>query len=1604
MRDMSTLAFLRRYSRAATKNTFKRAGVLLLISLAILFSFTQPIFAHPADQAYVVATFDATPDELRIHVRLQLGPLLAAPLWAEADRDQNGQMDAAEITAWLPQFTERNFVIQVDDARVPLTAQVNHLGNFSAFHSVTAQPQIELTLHSPIAAGQHVVMFAHKLTNNQGGFRADVQSTAHAAFGSVAIDGARATATLDTALLQPSPLLQRLLVWLGLSGVLAAVVSGAKPALNSAVASANKQRVRWLASGAHTRIASILLALITLFTTSNPVALPSLRLAAIGGCEVIPSAIWLKSAIAGGAPQQTVQVILPPSKATTFLISLASADSNTLSTSASVNGTTARTAQAQVLADGKLSLLVAVPPTTGAPVPRTISVNTLYGNCTQTVLVPQATQWNIYISQFGHPDAGWCAGNTYAQERQRQVNNQVAALDQISATLTRTLDNRQRFEADDFWQFDEALKDNPARAAQFQQYIQQGYYGLNPTYAPLLVQALDSESYLQGMLPYAARERAWNLPKRTSAFLSEIPESTAGMPTLLNHAGITSFARGVLYSGLWGGAMPTEIEARRLFWWQGPDGSKVLARMQADGTYFELLANTYSEFANTLNSKALAYDNAKTAGNYPADAFLLFGTLFDCGNVDANYKLGDFIEQWNNSVAYPHIAGGNQNEFFEYVAQNFGSQLQTYSGGFDTQWTDGLAYHANSTTQFRNNAAGLQTAEKLAAIALAPGSGSYTPNPSVWLDALKDHMLYAEHSTLSNGSACFSCTLQQNLEQHRAQLVRDVFTRTQSILTGALSAITPNISTGAASSTQSNPYVSVFNPLSWERSAPVTVTVNSTVALYLTDLTTGNTVPGQLVAPNTLLFVAPNVPALGYKVFRLEGEQGSVAVPFSTTSNLIASSRFSITVDEATGGVSIYDKFLSRDLIGGASGRMANQLVYNYSGTLQSNINVAANTQAGPVAARIKITGKPSAGNITAFTQTVTLMDGLPFVMFENELDKTVSNPNCTGNCALERLYFAYPISLTQAITPQMRVESNGGITNIGTDIFAGAVRDYYGVQSFANVSDNSASVTVAMPDTTLVEFGGPRTHQKNATQPASSEMLALAHLNDVDASRQNALAGRMAFSFALAAHGNAFDALQSVRFGWEQRTPVVISRLPANQPGALPGTSRSYGQISAGNAVLSALKPADDGNGYIARFWNPSPTAQHVEFDLSLLGVTQAQYVDGLERPLATGGTAFAFSGAGSVDVAAQGFVTLRLIRNPAPPLPSPTPTPTTTATAPVQSTPTPLPTATPTDVLATATRVSPTPNALPTAPSPPTPPVAAPTPTRPPVGDRYHRFVPFVLKNTDGTEVPRFAAVTVVGVPTVNSAGATATEAIARPTATAPAASPLATPTLLATPTPQPTVTVIPTQPPPPTQVPPTAIPTARPLTVLDNFDRPDGAVGDSWSGFTSRFVITGSQLAQTFAAIDTNKPSIMFFNKPLTTLTTTQEIGLKMGVLGGDDLEGEIALLLKWQGPASEIDCNAVEVKYELKAKRVSVNICDPGTGGTWESRGGSKAVYLKSGDFFSARIDEAGNVKVFQNGNLVHTANVKEWEFNPNPGQPGFRLEDVPGTTVDNFSAE
>jgi alpha-mannosidase len=205
--------------------------------------------------------------------------------------------------------------------------------------------------------------------------------------------------------------------------------------------------------------------------------------------------------------------------------------------------------------------------------------------------------------------------------------------------------------------------------------------------------------------------------------------------------------------------------------------------------------------------------------------------------------------------------------------------------------------------------------------------------------------------------------------------------------------------------------VVVWNPLNHERTDTVTVEL-AAAGVTVTD-DTGAELPA-LVGNGTVTFVAADVPALGWRVFRIvetdRDDQGWVAVDGET----IASDQFQVTVDPARGGGvrSLVELTTGRELI--TPGAVGNELaVYEEyhdhptfgegpwhllpKGPVATSASSAASVtvERGPVGERVTSTGQ--VGTVR-YTQTITLWHGV------DRVDCTTTVDEFTGSDQLLRV------------------------------------------------------------------------------------------------------------------------------------------------------------------------------------------------------------------------------------------------------------------------------------------------------------------------------------------------------------------------------------------------------------------------------------------------------------------------------------------------------------------------------------------------------------------------------------------------------------------------
>lgn len=130
---------------------------------------------------------------------------------------------------------------------------------------------------------------------------------------------------------------------------------------------------------------------------------------------------------------------------------------------------------------------------------------------------------------------------------------------------------------------------------------------------------------------------------------------------------------------------------------------------------------------------------------------------------------------------------------------------------------------------------------------------------------------------------------------------------------------------------------------------------------------------------------------------------------------------------------------------------------------------------------------------------------------------------------------------------------------------------------------------------------------------------------------------------FSILFHEQELDRASLTRLGMEWNHPLIV--LPANMQKGDGPTKRSHAECLSGNAVLTALRPSEDGQGLILRLseLNGRSGAVQVRLDEALVcGYTKAETVDLIERPAP--GSAVLESGLVTVDLTAFSFATVKL------------------------------------------------------------------------------------------------------------------------------------------------------------------------------------------------------------------------------------------------------------------------------------------------------------------------------------------------------------------------
>ena len=120
------------------------------------------------------------------------------------------------------------------------------------------------------------------------------------------------------------------------------------------------------------------------------------------------------------------------------------------------------------------------------------------------------------------------------------------------------------------WVLTQMLDQPPERKKRVVELLKRGQLDLLANPFSTDTEGLDLETFVRGLGFSSRIARANGLPLPIAANMTDVPEHTFAMSTILHHAGITFFRTGC-------NPCSTSPNLPSLFWWEGPDGVRTLS-------------------------------------------------------------------------------------------------------------------------------------------------------------------------------------------------------------------------------------------------------------------------------------------------------------------------------------------------------------------------------------------------------------------------------------------------------------------------------------------------------------------------------------------------------------------------------------------------------------------------------------------------------------------------------------------------------------------------------------------------------------------------------------------------------------------------------------------------------------------------------------------------------------------------------------------------------------------------------------------------------------------------------------------------------------------
>jgi alpha-mannosidase len=621
----------------------------------------------------------------------------------------------------------------------------------------------------------------------------------------------------------------------------------------------------------------------------------------------------------------------------------------------------------------------------------------------------------------------------------------------------------------------------------------------------------------------------------------------------------------------------------KIFWWQSPDGSRVL-------TYFP------HDYVNEIEPLRIANDVATSQALNPGvpEMMHLFG-IGDHGGGPTRAMLDSGMHWSKPDVIFPKTTFGIAQGFFSDIesrADTAHSPIWNYKvlasgnqklpaptdGKFSLPvWNDELyfEYHrgvfttqANHKRNMRESEEELLNAEKFSSLAWLDG----LPYPGMELTEAWKKVLFNQFHDLAAGSGIADI-------YHDAQRDYDfVRLQTQHLSSDALNKLASRVNTSGANGVP----ILVINPLAWERTDLVTLNVQlpqSSKNGFSVLNSHGGPELFQVLSTDSrsnsyqLLVKAEKLPSMGYEVFHVVSSANPVQSDLEVHGLTLENSLLRVTVDQKTGCISsLYDKNAKFEEI--APNGCGNELIgfkdtpkdydaWNIDANFEEHFTKLDQADSveiverGPVRATIRVTRH---WQQSKFVQDISLYAGLNRVDIGNEIDWHETHV---------LLKAAFPLA---ASSSEATYEIPYGTIERPT-----TRNNRFEMAKFEVPALRWADLGDGQHGLSLI-------NESKYGYDGKGNVLRISLLRSPSWPDPEADRGHHSFHYSLYPHSGDWKQALTVRHGYEFNYKLLAIQVEPHE-GDLP-PAHSFVEIGQQNVVLTAMKKSEDRPQLLFRFY----------------------------------------------------------------------------------------------------------------------------------------------------------------------------------------------------------------------------------------------------------------------------------------------------------------------------------------------------------------------------------------------------------------------------------